>query len=177
MGFLYPNLIAGTRASGGASAYDVRNPKSIPYEQYPMSPCGMAFTVGNETRTENYIYTAHDFRLRHGVDYTLSIWAAVNENFSYSTIYILGTSETAKYADGWIAASMHNIKLKVGGGYVYFTFTLPEKSSEDWRYKVRIDNYGTKDGTTARLYVADVMLVEGTTPRAWAPAAGEVWHS
>lgn len=173
--FLYPNLVAGTRASDGAIAYDVRNPESIPYEQCPMSPCGMAFAIDNETSVENYIFTAHDFRLRHGVDYTLSLWAAANENLRFSHIYILGTSETAKRADGWIAADKYLPKVQVGGGYVSFAFTLPEKSSEEWRYRLRIDNYGTKDGTTARLYVADVMLVEGTTPHAWAPAAGEVW--
>lgn len=60
------------------------------------------------------------------------------------------------------------------GGYVSYAFTLPEKSNEGWGYKLRIDNKGSKDGTPARLYVADIMLVEGTEARAWAPAAGGV---
>lgn len=63
-----------------------------------------------------------------------------------------------------------------GGGYSW-TFFVPEGYGyrEGKHYRLRIDNNGSTDGRESTLYVADIMLVEGTEPRAWAPANGEVW--
>ena len=60
------------------------------------------------------------------------------------------------------------------GGFLSFDFSLKEASREDWEYYVRFDNNRSTDGNDSTLYIADPMLCESTTPRAWAPAVGEV---
>lgn len=169
--FEYQNLLTGTRSAGGF-ANVAHGDNLIPRVTLAAAPGGWAYALSNATDKEKFAISRETFRLRHGVPYSLSLWAAVTGNMASMDIFVLayGTSD-----DGWVAAGRSVIAPASGGGWLSWGFSLPEASREDWDYYLRFDNNGSKDGKESTLWIADPMLCEGTEPRAWAPASGEVW--
>lgn len=172
--FEYPNMLSGTR--GTMYRNYVRDTNACAPVALAGAPGGMAFALENATANEKFIWASRvlggktGVTLRHGATYTLSAWMARTENMVSTDVFVLahGTSE-----DGWVAAQKNGFVPAVGGGWLSWSFSLPEKSKEEWGYDIRFDNNASTDGEAATLWVADVMLVEGTEPRAWAPAEGE----
>lgn len=169
--FQYPNLLAGTRAAGGLATV-AHGDNLIPRVALASAPGGWAYALSNATNTERFAIARETFRLRHGVSYSLSLWAAATGNMGSMDIFVLayGTSD-----DGWIAASRLGIAPASGGGWLSWGFQLPEASREDWDYYLRFDNNCSTDGKESTLWLADPMLNGDGVPHAWAPAAGGVW--
>lgn len=110
--FQYPNLLAGTRAAGGLATV-AHGDNLIPRVALASAPGGWAYALSNATNTERFAIARETFRLRHGVSYSLSLWAAATGNMGSMDIFVLayGTSD-----DGWIAASRLGIAPASGGG-------------------------------------------------------------
>ena len=169
--FRYPNLVAGTRDADGLATAPHGN-RLIPRVALAAAPGGRAYALSNASNDERFAIPRETFRLRHGVRYSLSLWAAATENMGSMDVYVLAYGT---FDNGWIAASRFGIAPASGGGWLSWAFSLPEASREDWDYYLRFDNNGSTDGAESTLWVADPMLCEGTQAHAWAPAEGEVW--
>lgn len=119
--FQYPNLLAGTRAAGGLATV-AHGDNLIPRVALASAPGGWAYALSNATNTERFAIARETFRLRHGVSYSLSLWAAATGNMGSMDIFVLayGTSD-----DGWIAASRLGIAPASGGGVALLGFPTP----------------------------------------------------
>lgn len=147
--FQYPNLVVGTR--------DKSNPLDL----------------HNASQTNEkifHLWTDRNNQIKPYTDYTLSCWVDRTDNMKSSDVILLDVP--VRYTPVW---SADRYQIPVGGGYVSWTFQIHYRPSEKTRYAFRFDNNGSTDGEDSVLRVRDVMLCEGTTPRAWAPAEGEVW--
>ena len=164
MGFLYPNLLSGTRSGtgwfrsdGGTGGY---NPDT-----------GIA--LYNTNSTECFLWSPQVV-LHTGREYSLSFYAASTDDMRSTELYILDAAgDSNDYV--WVAAYDPSIKPPAGGAWHTWTFGLSTRARDGAEFYVRFDNNGSTDGGNSLVWFRDVMLVEGTTARAWAPAAGEVW--
>ena len=165
--FQYPNLLSGTRDHMSLYSYNnfVVRPVAL-----TAAPGGLAYALMNADAKENFLWTSLA-DLRHGKEYVLSLWMASTDNCASTDVFAIDTEDGHYDAIG----VENKVKPPFGGGWYSWTFWVPDNYREGKRYRLRIDNNGSTDGRESTLYVADVMLVEGTEPRAWAPAEGEVW--
>ena len=110
--FEYQNLLTGTRSAGGF-ANVAHGDNLIPRVTLAAAPGGWAYALSNATDKEKFAISRETFRLRHGVPYSLSLWAAVTGNMASMDIFVLayGTSD-----DGWVAAGRSVIAPASGGG-------------------------------------------------------------
>lgn len=164
--FEYPNLLTGTRDH--MSLYSYNNP--VRPVALAAAPGGVAYALVNADAIENYLWTSLA-DLRHGKEYALSLWMASTDNCSSTDVFAIDTE------DGHYGAIdlLNKVKPPFGGGWYSWKFSVKDSDREGKYYRLRIDNNGSTDGRESTLYVADVMLTEGTEPRAWAPSEGEVW--
>lgn len=164
--FQYPNIVAGTRDHMSKDTYN----NLVQPVPLAAAPSGMAYALVNATAKENFLWTPYMSDLRPGTRYTLSVWMAKTDNCDSADIFVIDT-------DGRYDATLVALKVKPpsGGGL----YSLPLQISDAYRsgahYRIRFDNNGSTDGKDSTLWLADIMLCEGTEPRAWAPAEGEVW--
>ena len=164
MGFLYPNLLSGTRSGtgwsrngGGTGGY---------------SP-DTGITLYNTKSAECTLWSP-SVVLHKGRTYTLSFFAASTANMSGSDAFVL---DSDGFSDSyqWVGAAKYLINPPVGGAWTTWTFSLSADARDGAEFYVRFDNNGSTDGGNSLVWFRDVMLVDGTTARAWAPAAVEVW--
>lgn len=127
--------------------------------------------IHNSTKTEvTPFLSGYAIPLKADTWYTLSAWLDRTENMSSTDVFIIDHNGT--YTPVFCAV-LPNIPS--GGGYLSWTFKPNSNFKDTSKCFLRFDNNGSTDGKNSILRVRDVMLVEGTEPRAWAPAAGEVW--
>lgn len=119
--FEYQNLLTGTRSAGGF-ANVAHGDNLIPRVTLAAAPGGWAYALSNATDKEKFAISRETFRLRHGVPYSLSLWAAVTGNMASMDIFVLayGTSD-----DGWVAAGRSVIAPASGGGVALLGFLPP----------------------------------------------------
>lgn len=153
--FEYPNLLTGSRSGVGWAYWNGHMDDNQHHLLY------------NSTNIENYIFSPL-IVLKHGITYEFSVYTANTENCAGSKIFVL----YEKVVDGWIAKSAYRIEKGPRGGWVTFTFTIPDASPEG-NYYIRFDNNGSTDGKDALVWFADPMLCVASEPHAWAPAEGE----
>lgn len=101
------------------------------------------------------------FQVASGKSYTLTADVKKTANFDGSATGMISLSI------GII--SITGIELATDWSHVSVELT-PSKDASDARVAFLAKS---SDGSPASLYVRDLMLVEGTTPAAWAPAEGE----
>lgn len=162
MGFLYPNLISGTRGS-----YCFKDDRYQPQDD------SQQWDLHNASQTqENFMWPSfHEgVPLKPDTDYTLYFWADRTDNMSSADIFVIDVD--GGYVPLWGAPQF---QIPAGGGYVSRTFRFSYTPNENTKYQLRFDNNGSTDGQDSILRIRDVMLTEGTEPHAWAPANGEVW--
>lgn len=165
--FEWPNMLTGTRSGAGWNLISGK-PAVVDQSAYrygPVVPCY------NSAATETYLYSP-PVTLRAGTDYVLGFLAACTDNMSGFDVHVLDMG--ASYP-GWVGAEMYGLPRPGGGRWYSLPFRLSSESRDGASYRIRFDNNGSTDGGMSLVWFHDVMLVEGTTPRAWAPAAGEVW--
>ena len=117
--FEYPNLLAGTRAAGGL-ATDPHG-DAIPRVALAAAPGGWAYALSNATAIERFAIPREMFRLRHGVSYSLSLWAAATGNMDSMDIFVLAYGT---FDDGWVAAGRLGI-APASGGVALLGFPTP----------------------------------------------------
>lgn len=110
--FLYPNLLTGTRSAGGLATL-ARGGVLIPRVALAAAPGGWAYALSNATKSEKFAITRETFRLRHGVSYSLSLWAAATGNMDSMDIFVLAYGT---FDDGWVAARRLGTAPASGGG-------------------------------------------------------------
>lgn len=159
--FQYPNLLSGTRSglgwarSKGTGGY---NPDT-------------GITLLNTQPSENFVFSPPVI-LHKGVDYTLHCFAASTANMSSTQLFVLdvdGSSDSYQ----WIGAYAALKTPGPGGAWLNATFRLDAQARDGVPFHLRFDNNGTTNSSTSLIWFRDIMLVEGTTPAAWAPAEGE----
>ena len=162
----YPNLLSGTRSGKGWT-----------YQ----GPAGGAFKYDKErnylalhgTSKSEFFMKSPPVVLHKNIDYTLHCLSANTANMSSTDIYVLdidGPSSGYQY----IGAGLYK-KNPLGGMWLDWTFRLDANARDGGSFRLRFDNNGSTDGEDCLVWFRDVMLTEGTEPRAWAPAEGEVW--
>lgn len=117
-------------------------------------------TSDTDTNDINAILTA-PFPVTSGKSYTLTADVKATANF--------GANATGMVSLSVGIISVTGIKLATDWSHVSVELT-PSKDASDARVAFLA---ASSDGSPASLYVRDLMLVEGTTPAAWAPAEGE----
>ena len=165
--FEYPNLLAGTR-SGRGWTLPSGKPAGVNKYAYRYGPI---IPIYNKNATESFLFSP-PVVLHTGTDYVLSFLAACTDNLKGFDVHVLDVD--ASYT-GWIGAEMNPEKPGGGGRWYSLPFRLSGASHDGASYRIRFDNNGSSDGENAIVWFHDVMLTEGTEPRAWAPAEGEVW--
>ena len=110
--FEWPNLLTGTRAAGGLATV-AHGDNLIPRVTLAAAPGGWAYALSNATDKENYAISRETFRLRHGVPYSLSLWAAATGNVASMDIFVLAYGT---FDDGWIAVDRRVTAPASGGG-------------------------------------------------------------
>lgn len=165
--FEYPNLLSGTRSGAGWNLAGGKpvTPDQSAYRYGPVLPCY------NSAATETYLWSP-PVTLHRDTDYVLSFLAAGTGNLKGVDVHVLDVD--ASYT-GWVGAEMILEKPGGGGRWYSLPFRLSAKSHDGASYRIRFDNNGSSNGENTLVWFHDVMLVEGTEPRAWAPADGEVW--
>jgi hypothetical protein len=153
--FEYPNLATGSRSGVGWTYWNGHMDDNQHHLLY------------NSTNKENFIHSPM-IVLKHGITYAFSVYTANTENCDGVDMYIL----YERYTPEWRAAYKVNCGKGPGGGWITFTFTLPDASPEG-NYYIRFDNNGSTDGKDALVWFADPMLCVASEPHAWAPAEGE----
>ena len=165
--FQYPNLLSGTR-SGEGWLYS--------------GPAGGTFYYNETTQalvlqgipTTEFFMFSPPVILHRGIDYTLHCFAASTANMSSTELWVLdGTGASDSY--NWIGAHPALKTPGPGGAWLDATFRLDAQARDGVPFRLRFDNNGSTDGESCLIWFRDVMLTEGTEPRAWAPAEGEVW--
>lgn len=164
--FEYPNLLSGTRSGAGwtrsgSGASGGYNPDT-----------GIA--LHNTQPSENFL-NSPPVVLHKGVDYTLHCFAANTANMSSMDIWVI---DVGGYSSSyqWIGARDLTPKTPgPEGAWITWTFRLDARARDGVPFRIRFDNNGSTDGNNCLIWFRDIMLTEGTEPRAWAPAEGEVW--
>ena len=163
--FQYPNLLTGTRSGkgwsrGGSGASGGYNPDT-------------GIELHNTQSSENFLYSP-PVVLHKNTDYTLHCFAANTANMSSTDIIVL---DTGGYSSSyqWIGAGLDNKNPGPEGVWLDWTFRLNANARDGVPFRLRFDNNGSTDGENCLILFRDIMLTEGTEPRAWAPAEGEVW--
>lgn len=122
-------------------------------------------------RNETFLFS-NPIPVKPDTDYTIS-WvcardtdAGKDKNFE---VYLLASPmPTSEDPWHWIRGK----RFAIGGGRKHFSATL--HTGPDWEAAyVRFDNNRVTEGTTSYQWVGEIMMVEGSTPAAWAPAEGE----
>lgn len=157
MGYRYPNLLTGTRSGEG---WFINYTSGAGYNP------GTGIELYNAKPTEDYLFSP-PVVLHRGIDYTLHCYAANTENLSSTELWVLDK--------GKVGANAALNTPGPRGGWLDATFRLYDDARDGVPFNIRFDNNGSTDGENCLIWFRDVMLVEGTEPRAWAPAAGEVW--
>ena len=165
--FEWPNLLAGTR-SGKGWTYEGPAGGTVTYIETIK-----ALAMQGTSRTEFFMFSP-PVVLHKDTDYTLHCFAANTANMSSTDIWVLDTDGYASSYQ-WIGASLNNKNPGPGGVWLDWTFRLDANARDGGTFNVRFDNNGSTNGQNCLIWFRDVMLVEGTEPRAWAPAEGEVW--
>lgn len=162
--FAYPNLLTGTRSgkgwlrsSGAGGSYNA----------------GTGIELSNSKTTENFLYSP-PVVLHKNVDYTLHCFAANTANMSSTDIIVLDAGGSSSSYQ-WIGAGLNNKNPGSEGVWLDWTFRLDANARDGVPFRLRFDNNGSTDGQSCLIWFRDIMLTEGTEPRAWAPAEGEVW--
>lgn len=165
--FQYPNLLSGTRSgngwtyqgpAGGAVTYDKKN-------NY--------LALQGASKTEFFLKSP-PVVLHKGIDYTLHLFAVSTANMSNTDWWVLDTGgPSGSYQ--WLGAHLTPRTPGPGGAWLGATFRLDAQARDGVPFQLRFDNNGSTDGQSCLIWFRDIMLTEGTEPRAWAPAEGEVW--
>lgn len=165
--FEYPNLLSGTR-SGKGWTYKGPAGGTVTYSE-TVKALALQGTSKNE-----FSMLSPPVVLHKNTDYTLHCLAANTANMSSTELFVLdvdGSSDSYQ----WIGAHLDGKNPGPGGAWLDWTFRLHARARDGGTFQVRFDNNGSTDGENALIWFRDIMLVEGTEPRAWAPAEGEVW--
>jgi len=165
--YQYPNLLSGTR-SGKGWTYSGPAGGSIYY-----SKMNNHLVLQGTSRTEFFMFSPNVV-LHKNTDYTLHCFAANTANMSGTELWVLdvdGASDSYK----WIGAHQALKTPGPGGAWLDATFRLDAQARDGVPFQLRFDNNGSTDDKICIIWFRDIMLVEGTEPRAWAPAEGEVW--
>lgn len=166
--FKYPNLLSGTRsgegwkyggpAGGGAVSYDKEN----------------NYLALHGTSKSEFFMNSPIVVLHRNTDYTLHCRAANTANMSGTELWVLdGTCASDSY--NWIGAHVALKTPGAVGAWLDATFRLNADARDGVPFRLRFDNNGSTNGKNCLIWFRDIMLTEGTEPRAWAPAEGEVW--
>lgn len=121
-------------------------------------------TSDNDLNDTNAILTA-PFSVTSGKSYTLT--ADIKSTANFSMISGRGSVGIVSLTVGIISITGFN--LTTDWSHVSVELTPSKDASDAMVAFLATSN----DGSPASLYVRDLMLVEGTTPAAWAPAEGE----
>lgn len=161
--FEYPNLFSGTRTGKGWT----NTGGTVGYNQ------GTGIELHNSMSSECFIWSP-EIVLHTGRKYSLSFYAASTANMSGCDIFVL---DDGGFSNDYqcIAASKQNFNPPYGGAWYAWTFSIDPRARDGATFHVRFDNNGTTDGNPSLVWFRDIMLCESDVPRAWAPAAGEVW--
>lgn len=165
--FQYPNLLSGTR-SGKGWTYQGPAGGAVTY-----SETIKALALHGTSKKEFFMFSP-PVVLHKNIDYTLHCFAANTSNMSSTELFALdlcGSSNSYQ----WIGANVRWKAPGPGGGWLDATFRLDARARDGVPFLLRFDNNGSTDGEDCLIWFRDIMLTEGTEPRAWAPAAGEVW--
>jgi hypothetical protein len=163
--FQYPNLLTGTRSGegwfrSGSGASGGYNPDT-------------GITLYNSESTEDVLYSPR-VTLHKNTDYTLHCLAANTANMASTDLWVFDTGgPSGSYQ--WIGARLLNKNPGPVGAWLDWTFRLDANARDGVPFQLRFDNNGSTDGKSCLIWFRDIMLTEGTEPRAWAPASGEVW--
>ena len=163
--FQYPNLLSGTR-DGTGWTHGGHTPSSIGYSK----SIGALYVQGTATK-EFFLYSP-PVVLHKNTDYTLHCLTANTENMYSMDIWVLdidGSSDSYQ----WVGAALGDKNPGPWGTWLDWTFRLDDNARDGATFIIRFDNNGSKDGKNCLIWFRDIMLTEGTTPRAWAPAKGE----
>lgn len=123
------------------------------------------------TSIETFLLLVGSIPVKPDTDYTIS-WVCDRDtdpgkvkNFE---VYLLAEPKPPSGGWNWIRFKA----FSAGGGKKHFSATL--HTGPDWETAyVRFDNNRVSEGTTSYQWVGEIMMVEGSTPAAWAPAEGE----
>lgn len=126
--FQYPNLLTGTRATGGLATL-AHGDDLIPRVALASAPGGWAYALSNATGSERFAIPRETFRLRHGVSYSLSLWAAATKNMRSMDIFVLAYGT---FDDGWVAAGMLGLAPASGGGGSPGISNSPRRAGRTW---------------------------------------------
>lgn len=153
--FLYPNMLAGTRsgnawAVGAGGGYN----KVTGIELY------------NDKPSECVVYSP-TLVMHTNTGYTLSCFSASTANMSSTEFFALNMDS------GQVGAHVAFENPGPEGAWLDATFRIYSDMPDGALYHMRFDNNGSTDGSRSLVWFRDIMLVDGTEPRAWAPAEGE----
>lgn len=165
--FQYPNLLVGTR-SGKGWTYQGPAGGAVTY-----SETVKALALQGTSKNEFFMFSP-PVVLHKDTDYTLHCLAANTANMDGTELYVLdGAGSSDSY--NWIGAHPALKTPGPGGAWLDATFRLYADARDGVPFHIRFDNNGSTNGENCLIWFRDIMLVEGTEPRAWAPASGEVW--
>lgn len=157
--FQYPNLLSGTR-SGNAWELPVGGGSLGLYNKVT------GIELYNDKPSETFIYSPQLAMHTH-TDYALSYFSASTANMSSTEFFVL-------YKDyNSVGANVAFNSPGPEGAWLDATFKIYGEMPDGAYCKLRFDNNGSTDGERCLIWFRDIMLVDGTEPRAWAPAEGE----
>lgn len=161
------NLIRNSGSMIDLSHWTARDPSNFELTQHNFYYNGTRnmFRIATTTSSENYI-SSERFEIKRNTDYTLSFSGFYNDRITSAEVNFLARKkdETVPYS---YVKSFSPIVLSNGS---LVTKIITFNSSDNDTAYIRFDNNGTKtDGQLSTLYIADVMLVEGTVAKKWQP--------
>ena len=157
--FSHPNLVSGTR-SGNAWAFPSGSGAGGGYNK------ATGMEIYNDNPSECVIYSPQSV-MHTQTDYVLSCFSSSTANMSSTEFFVLDMDR------GQVG---HNVAFKnpgPDGAWLDVTFKIYSGMPDGAFYHLRFDNNGSTDGERCLIWFRDIMLVDGTEPRAWAPAEGE----
>lgn len=179
MGFLYPNLVTGTRGSDSVNALGA----NITCSKSVMSD-GVAGEFTRFTVTENnnngappwmFFFERPDIStllaLANGTACTATFLARATK--TPSTNSFINVVETNAMNEIFSVVSRSTVP--VGGGWSIVTCRLARNSTEKSNQALYMYIGVMPCSVGDTIDIAQPMVSLGTTPRAWAPDAGEVW--
>ncbi|MGT2802998.1 hyaluronidase [Streptococcus phage Javan253] len=121
---------------------------------------------GDEVRV-----STNRFNVRRNTSYTISFYTLIGGNVSSVDFFFLGR-KNGEIDNFTQIVPLQRDKPNNGSRLEYISYTF--NSGESDTGFIRFDNNGSKDNYIANMYIAEVMLVEGSTPRKYEKSAAEL---
>lgn len=123
-------------------------------------------STGGEVRV-----STNRFSVKRNTTYTISFYVLIGGNVTSVDFFFLGRKEGESDSFTQIVPLQRD-KQNNGSRLEYITYTFNSRESDTGF--IRFDNNGSIDGYVANMYIAEVMLVEGSVPRKYEKSVSEV---